>query len=116
MADDRIFKELDRLHDRFTSVDARLESIDGKVDKLRDELYDLGKKQATYTERVDTAVTRVTSIENEQKAARRLAVTILVTVLVGFGSQLLGWSLSEQQLLLPLLGARGSTACRCLTD
>ena len=82
MTDDRLFKELDRIQDAIGSVDTKVATVDGKLDKLRDEVYGVGKIQERYAERVDNLVTRVTTVENEQKLGRRVAITTLMGVIL----------------------------------
>jgi hypothetical protein len=75
MDEERILKELDRIHDS-------VRGMDSKLDKLRDQVYEVGTNQATYFERVDNLVSRVGIVESEQKISRRLAISILATVVV----------------------------------
>ena len=74
-----MIKELDRIHDAVSNMD-------GKIDALRTDVYQVGKTQERYAERVDNLVSRVSVVETEQRAARRIAITTLVGVIGTLGT------------------------------
>ncbi len=82
MGEDRIVKELDRLHESFVAFDGKLDRVDSKIDTVREEVYRQGTEQARYFERIDNLAHRVATVETEQKQGRRLLLTVLGTGLI----------------------------------